>query len=65
MARYLSIHPDDPQPRLLAQAAEAVRAGVAAASELEFYRVAPIKAQDEGPQVIAPDAGPFPVGPAS
>lgn len=27
MARYLSIHPDDPQPRLLAQAAEAVRAG--------------------------------------
>ena len=33
---------------------EAVRAGVAAASELEFYRVAPIKAKDEGPQVIAP-----------
>jgi tRNA threonylcarbamoyl adenosine modification protein (Sua5/YciO/YrdC/YwlC family) len=27
MARYLSIHPDDPQPRLLAQAAQAVRAG--------------------------------------
>jgi tRNA threonylcarbamoyl adenosine modification protein (Sua5/YciO/YrdC/YwlC family) len=27
MARYLSIHPNDPQPRLLAQAAEAVRAG--------------------------------------
>lgn len=33
---------------------EAVRAGVAAASELEFFRVAPIKAKDEGPQVIAP-----------
>lgn len=31
MARYLSIHPDDPQPRLLAQAAEAVRAGVVVA----------------------------------
>ena len=27
MARYLSIHPDDPQPRLLAQAAEVVRSG--------------------------------------
>ena len=27
MARYLSIHPQDPQPRLLAQAAEAVREG--------------------------------------
>jgi tRNA threonylcarbamoyl adenosine modification protein (Sua5/YciO/YrdC/YwlC family) len=27
MARYLSIHPDDPQSRLLGQAAEAVRAG--------------------------------------
>jgi tRNA threonylcarbamoyl adenosine modification protein (Sua5/YciO/YrdC/YwlC family) len=27
MARYLSIHPDDPQPRLLAQAAEVIRAG--------------------------------------
>lgn len=27
MARYLAIHPDDPQPRLLAQAADAVRAG--------------------------------------
>ena len=27
MARYLTIHPDDPQPRLLAQAAEAVRDG--------------------------------------
>ena len=27
MARYLSIHPTDPQPRLLAQAAEAVREG--------------------------------------
>ena len=27
MARYLAIHPQDPQPRLLAQAAEAVRAG--------------------------------------
>ncbi|MDR0576766.1 MAG: threonylcarbamoyl-AMP synthase [Candidatus Accumulibacter sp.] len=27
MARYLSIHPDDPQPRLVAQAAEAVRSG--------------------------------------
>lgn len=27
MARHLSIHPDDPQPRLLAQAADAVRAG--------------------------------------
>ena len=27
MARYLAIHPDDPQPRLLAQAAEALRAG--------------------------------------
>ncbi|MDR2451769.1 MAG: threonylcarbamoyl-AMP synthase [Candidatus Accumulibacter sp.] len=27
MARYLSIHSDDPQPRLLGQAAEAVRAG--------------------------------------
>ena len=27
MARYLTIHPDDPQPRLLAQAAEAVRSG--------------------------------------
>ncbi|MDR3300293.1 MAG: threonylcarbamoyl-AMP synthase [Candidatus Accumulibacter sp.] len=27
MSRYLSIHPDDPQPRLLAQAAEAVRDG--------------------------------------
>lgn len=25
MARYLSIHPEDPQPRLLAQAAEALR----------------------------------------
>ena len=27
MARYLSIHPDDPQSRLLAQAAESLRAG--------------------------------------
>jgi tRNA threonylcarbamoyl adenosine modification protein (Sua5/YciO/YrdC/YwlC family) len=27
MTRMLSIHPDDPQPRLLAQAAEAIRAG--------------------------------------
>ena len=27
MARYISIHPDDPQPRLLAQVAEAVRGG--------------------------------------
>ncbi len=27
MARYLSIHPDDPQPRFLAQAAEVVRNG--------------------------------------
>ncbi len=27
MARYLTIHPDDPQPRLLAQAAEVVRDG--------------------------------------
>jgi tRNA threonylcarbamoyl adenosine modification protein (Sua5/YciO/YrdC/YwlC family) len=27
MARYLSIHPDDPQPRLLAQAAEMLRSG--------------------------------------
>ncbi len=27
MARYLSIHPEDPQPRLLAQAADAVRSG--------------------------------------
>ena len=27
MARYLSIHPDDPQPRLLAQAADVVRNG--------------------------------------
>ena len=27
MVRYLSIHPDDPQQRLLAQAAEAIRAG--------------------------------------
>ena len=27
MARYLTIHPDDPQPRLLVQAAEAVRGG--------------------------------------
>ena len=27
MARYLSIHPDDPQQRLLAQAADAIRAG--------------------------------------
>ncbi|MEI7431598.1 MAG: L-threonylcarbamoyladenylate synthase [Betaproteobacteria bacterium] len=27
MARYLSIHPDDPQPRLLAQAAEILRSG--------------------------------------
>jgi len=27
MARYLSIHPDDPQPRLLAQAADVVRSG--------------------------------------
>ena len=27
MARYLSIHPDDPQPRFLAQAAEVLRAG--------------------------------------
>ena len=27
MARYLSIHPDDPQPRFLAQAAEVVRTG--------------------------------------
>ncbi len=27
MARYLSIHPDDPQPRFLAQAAEVVRSG--------------------------------------
>jgi tRNA threonylcarbamoyl adenosine modification protein (Sua5/YciO/YrdC/YwlC family) len=27
MARYLSIHPDDPQPRLLAQAVEAIRSG--------------------------------------
>lgn len=27
MARYLSIHPDDPQPRLISQAAEVVREG--------------------------------------
>ena len=27
MTRHLAIHPDDPQPRLLAQAAEVVRAG--------------------------------------
>ena len=27
MAHYLAIHPDDPQPRLLAQAAETMRAG--------------------------------------
>ena len=27
MARYLAIHPDDPQPRLLAQAAEVLREG--------------------------------------
>ncbi|WP_319237430.1 L-threonylcarbamoyladenylate synthase [uncultured Propionivibrio sp.] len=27
MARYLSIHPDDPQPRFLAQAAEVLRSG--------------------------------------
>ena len=27
MARYLAIHPDDPQPRLISQAAEVVRAG--------------------------------------
>ena len=27
MARYLSIHPEDPQPRLLAQAAEIMRGG--------------------------------------
>ena len=27
MARYLAIHPEDPQPRLLAQAADAVRSG--------------------------------------
>ena len=27
MARYLSIHPDDPQPRLIRQAADAVRDG--------------------------------------
>ncbi len=27
MARFLSIHPDDPQPRFLAQAAEVVRSG--------------------------------------
>jgi tRNA threonylcarbamoyl adenosine modification protein (Sua5/YciO/YrdC/YwlC family) len=27
MARYLAIHPDDPQPRLVSQAAEVVRAG--------------------------------------
>lgn len=27
MARYLTIHPDDPQPRLLAQATEVLRAG--------------------------------------
>ncbi|MDR1934949.1 MAG: threonylcarbamoyl-AMP synthase [Candidatus Accumulibacter sp.] len=27
MTRYLAIHPDDPQPRLLAQAAEALRCG--------------------------------------
>ena len=27
MARYLSIHPDDPQPRFVAQAAEVLRAG--------------------------------------
>ena len=27
MARYLAIHPEDPQPRLLAQAADAVRTG--------------------------------------
>ena len=25
MARYLSIHPDDPQPRLIRQAADVVR----------------------------------------
>jgi tRNA threonylcarbamoyl adenosine modification protein (Sua5/YciO/YrdC/YwlC family) len=30
MARYLPIHPDDPQPRLLAQAASAARGGVVA-----------------------------------
>ena len=27
MARYLSIHPEDPQPRMLAQAAEILRDG--------------------------------------
>jgi tRNA threonylcarbamoyl adenosine modification protein (Sua5/YciO/YrdC/YwlC family) len=27
MARYLAIHPDDPQPRLVSQAADVVRAG--------------------------------------
>ncbi len=31
MARYLSIHPEDPQPRVLAQAGEALRAGGVAA----------------------------------
>ena len=31
MARYLSIHPEDPQPRVLAQVAEALRAGGVAA----------------------------------
>ena len=27
MRRYLTVHPDDPQPRLLAQASETKRAG--------------------------------------
>ena len=27
MARYLSIHPEDPQPRMLGQAAEILRSG--------------------------------------
>ena len=31
MARHLAIHPDDPQPRLLAQAADVVRSGGVAA----------------------------------
>ena len=31
MARYLSVHPDDPQPRLLAQAAELLRQGAVVA----------------------------------
>ena len=41
MARYLAIHPDDPQPRLLAQAAEVVRAsGVLAIPTDSCYALA-------------------------